>query len=69
MHSPIDRNGNGLDDLTDLVRGARAYIRTQPEYVDSYYAGGYPPEGEGVCTDVIWRAFQAAGYDLKAMLD
>ena len=69
VHSPIDRNGNGLDDLTDLVRGARAYIRTQPEYVDSYYAGGYPPEGEGVCTDVIWRAFQAAGYDLKAMLD
>lgn len=69
VHSPIDRNGNGLDDLTDLVRGARAYIRTQPEYVDSYYAGGYPPEGEGGCTDVIWRAFQAAGYDLKAMLD
>ncbi len=69
VHSPIDQNGNGLDDLTDLVRGARAYIRTQPEYVDSYYAGGYPPDGEGVCTDVIWRAFQAAGYDLKAMLD
>lgn len=69
VHSPTDQNGNGLDDLTDLLRGARAYIRTQPAYVDGYYAGGYPPEGEGVCTDVIWRAFLAAGYDLKAMVD
>lgn len=23
----------------------------------------------GVCTDVIWRAFRHAGYDLKAMVD
>lgn len=69
VHSPLDANANGLDDLADLVEGARAYIRTQPEYRDGYYDGGYPPEGEGVCTDVIWHAFQAAGYDLKAMVD
>lgn len=67
--SPLDANQNGRDDLTDLVLGAREYILTQPEYVDGYYAGGYPPEGEGVCTDVIWHAFLAAGYDLKALVD
>ena len=67
--SPLDANRNGRDDLTDLVLGAREYILTQPEYVDGYYAGGYPPEGEGVCTDVIWHAFFAAGYDLKALVD
>lgn len=69
VHSQVDANQNGRDDLADLVLGARAYILTQPEYRDGYYDGGYPPEGEGVCTDVIWHAFQAAGYDLKALVD
>lgn len=32
-------------------------------------AGGRPPDDRGVCTDVVWRAFAAAGYDLKAMVD
>ena len=31
--------------------------------------GGYPDDGLGVCTDVIWQAFQAAGYDLKTLVD
>lgn len=30
---------------------------------------GYPPEEEGVCTDVVWRAFYNAGYSLKDMVD
>ena len=37
--------------------------------MSAYYAGGYPPDNEGVCTDVIWRAFQNAGYSLKDMVD
>ena len=28
-----------------------------------------PPDTEGVCTDVIWRAFKNAGYSLKDMVD
>lgn len=32
-------------------------------------SGGYPPDNEGVCTDVIWRAFKNAGYSLKDMVD
>ena len=29
---------------------------------------GIPPENEGVCTDVIWRALMEAGYLLKDMM-
>ncbi len=64
-----DQDKDGILDLEDMVQGARAYVNTKPRYKDAYYAGGYPPPKEGVCTDVIWQAFQAAGYDLKTMLD
>jgi len=69
LQSSVDCDGDGVDDYTDMVLGARAYIATDPEYKSAYYAGGYPDEGEGVCTDVIWRAFAAAGYSLKDMVD
>ncbi len=69
IRSPYDHDGDGVDDWTDLMLGARAYVETKPVYKSAYYIGGYPPEGEGVCTDVIWKAFEAAGYDLKAMVD
>ncbi|BCV25411.1 MAG TPA: DUF1287 domain-containing protein [Firmicutes bacterium] len=64
-----DQDGDGILDLADIVQGARAYVETRPQYKNAYYAGGYPPPGEGVCTDVVWQALQAAGYDLKAMVD
>ena len=69
LYSPADGDGDGVDDYTDMTETARAYIATRPEYKSAYYAGGYPPEGEGVSTDVIWKAFAGAGYDLKAMVD
>ena len=69
LQSPNDADGDGVDDWTDVVLGARAYIATDPHYQSKYYAGGYPDDGLGVCTDVIWQAFQAAGYDLKALVD
>ncbi len=64
-----DQDADGVADLTDIVTGARAYVADRPRYISAYYAGGYPPQGEGVCTDVIWKALQAAGYDLKGLLD
>jgi len=67
--STIDYNANGTDDYTDLMKGARKDALRHPRYVDAYYQGGYPPSSEGVCTDLIWRAFKEAGYDLKAMVD
>lgn len=64
-----DQDGDGIPDLDDIVQGAREYVAGGVRYKDGYHAGGYPPEGEGVCTDVIWAALRAAGYDLKAMVD
>ena len=68
LQSDHDEDGDGLDDYIDLVLGARAYIATDPHYESKYYAGGYPDDGLGVCTDVIWQAFMAAGYNLKDMV-
>ena len=69
LQSPNDGDGDGLEDYQDLVQGARAYIATDPHYKSKYYAGGYPDDGLGVCTDVIWQAFRAAGYELKDLVD
>ena len=67
--SSHDENGNGIDDYHDLVAGARAYVESGPSYQSIYYAGGYPDDEHGVCTDVIWHAFAQAGYALKDMVD
>jgi uncharacterized protein YijF (DUF1287 family) len=60
-----DQNPNGID----LVNGARQEVTRHTLWDASYYQGGYPPEGRGDDTDVIWRAFRAAGYNLKDMVD
>lgn len=69
LSSPLDADGDGIDDWHDIMLGARAYIGTGPKYKSSYYEGGYPTDGYGVCTDVIWNGFEAAGYDLKSLVD
>ena len=69
IKSKTDKNNNGIDDYTDILLGARDYIATRPVYKSKYYNGGYPPAGEGVCTDVIWEAFKNAGYSLKDLID
>lgn len=66
--SEIDYNRNGIDDYTDILIGAQKEAERKPRYVNKYYSGGYPPETEGVCTDVIWRALKEAGYDLKDLV-
>lgn len=67
--SPVDFNGNGVDDYADLVLGARQDAKNHPRYDGAYQPGGYPPEDIGVCTDVVWRAFRQAGYSLRDMVD
>jgi len=67
--SDSDIDGDGIDDYTDILQGARQYIATKPRYESKYYNGGYPDDGCGVCTDVIWKAYQSAGYNLKGMVD
>ena len=65
----MDFDGDGVDDYTDILAGARKDAEAAPAYDDGYYQGGYPPADRGACTDVVWRAFAEAGYDLKAMVD
>ena len=67
--SKTDYDNDGIDDYTDILQGAKIEAKNKPKYKSAYYAGGYPPENEGVCTDVIWRALKNAGYLLKDMVD
>jgi len=67
--STHDQNKNGIPDALDLVAGARQEVARHTLYDARYYKGGYPPEGWGSCTDLVWRAFRQAGYNLKDMVD
>ncbi len=67
--SSYDENKNKVPDALDFVKGARQEVEGRTRYDGSYYQQGYPPEGRGACTDVIWRAFRQGGYDLRAMVD
>jgi uncharacterized protein len=69
QYSKTDRNKNGIPDSIDLVIEARKEVKRKTPYKDGYFANGYPPETEGVCTDVIWRAFKAIDINIKDLLD
>lgn len=67
--SKVDKNQNGIADPIDIVNSARKEAQMETVYKDAYYAGGYPPEGEGVCTDVIWRGFKGIDISIKDLMD
>lgn len=67
--SPFDGNGNGKPDSLDIVEAARSEVTKGTRYDANYYEGGYPPEGRGACTDIIWIALRGAGIELKALID
>ena len=67
--SEMDFDRDGVDDYTEFLNGARKDAENHPRYDGSYVAGGFPSEDVGVCTDVIWRAFREAGYNLREMVD
>ena len=69
LKSNTDFDNDGIDDYTDILQGARIEAKNKPNYKSAYYQGGYPPDDEGVCTDVIWRSLKNAGYNLKDMVD
>lgn len=66
--SIVDFDGDGVDDYRDIMLGARQDAENKPKYKSEYYANAFPPDNIGVCTDVVWRAFKSAGYDLRAMV-
>lgn len=69
LKSDVDFDNDSIDNYTDIMLGARKDAENRPTYKSAYYSGGYPPENEGVCTDVVWRAFKNAGYNLKDLID
>jgi uncharacterized protein YijF (DUF1287 family) len=68
-YAKVDLNQNGVPDPIDIVQSARKEVEQRTKYESNYYAGGYPPEDEGVCTDVIWRGLIGANIDLKQLID
>jgi len=58
-----------LSSIEKLILGARKDAIAMPAYISAYYAGGYPPDNEGTCTDLVWRAFKEAGILLKDLVD
>lgn len=69
VYSDVDYDNDKIDDYTDFILGAREDAENHPVYISKYYEDAYPPDYEGVCTDVIWRAFKNAGYSLRDMMD
>jgi uncharacterized protein YijF (DUF1287 family) len=67
--SSVDMDGDGVDDQTDFLQNVRAYLDTKPVYKSNYYAGGYPDDEYGVCTDVIAFGMLSAGYNLRDLVD
>ena len=68
-YSTIDRNQNGIADPIDIVNAARKGVKQRTTYKSAYYAGGYPPDDEGVCTDMIWRGLRGAAIPFKEFID
>lgn len=69
VKSEVDYNGNGVDDYTDILNGAKKDAQNHPEYDGTYQDDAYPPDNIGVCSDVVWRALKNAGYCLREMVD
>ena len=67
--SNFDKDGDGIDDQTDILNNVREYISTKPKYKSKYYASGYPNDGYGVCTDVVAIGLKNAGYDLMLLVN
>lgn len=55
-----------------IVAGARDQLTWGTRYDPAYRKIGYPngdvPKAQGVCTDVLVRAFRNAGYDLQKLI-
>ena len=69
VYSSVDADGDGVDDQLDILQGAKDYVAGKPKYGSNYYEGGYPTDSQGVCADVLGFALQAAGYDLRDLVN
>ncbi|OQA20719.1 MAG: hypothetical protein BWY60_01093 [Actinobacteria bacterium ADurb.Bin346] len=70
-----DKDGDGINDQKDILMGAKSQLIEPAVNIFSeglnetnYYNGGDPPPGLAVCTDIIARAFKAAGFDIRQLV-
>lgn len=70
-----DADNDGINDQEDIMLGARSQlvppaknIFTAGEEEPNYYAGGDPPAGFAISTDIIARALLDAGFILKDLV-
>lgn len=68
IHSTIDKDEDGIDNQTDILKGTFDYIASKPKYKSRYYQTGYSDDEYGVCTDVVVNALKSAGYDLMVLI-
>ncbi len=68
VHSTVDKDGDGIDDQSDILQGALEYIAGKPKYKSRYYQTGYPDDEYGVCTDVVANVLKSTGYDLMELV-
>ncbi len=70
--TPQDRDGDGIPDAVDILRGAKKTVENGATYKNSYknlaYPGGDVPRTEGVCTDVVIRSLRNTKLDLQELL-
>ena len=43
-HSSVDKDGDGTDDQTDILKNALVYVKKRPVYKSRYYQTGYPDD-------------------------
>ena len=67
--SSIDKDNDGIDDESDILANAKAYIAKRPIYRSKYYKSGYPNDKYGVCTDVVAFSLLNAGYNLMELVN
>lgn len=66
--SKKDKDGDGVDDQTDILRNTRKYIASRPKYKSKYYTGGWPTDHYGVCTDLVDYALLHSGYNMRTLI-
>ena len=69
ISTQADKDRDNINDIEDILAWARQEVKNKTVYKDGYFSEGFPPDGQWVCTDVIWRAFKNAWYDIKKMID
>ena len=72
LHGQAVAEADRATKLRKVLDNAHAQVGTtvlyDPAYVDLPYPGGDVPADRGVCTDVVIRAFRAAGLDLQQIV-